>query len=131
MTTELTALGWAIVLALVQVLLHAGARTRETGLQYNAGARDQVGPQEGAVTGRLRRARDNLYESLPLFAAVVLIAHLAGRENGTTAAAAWTFLAARVIYVPLYALGVPMVRTLVWGVSLLAIVAYLWVILRP
>lgn len=131
MTTELTALGWTLVLALVQIFLHAGARNRETGLEYNAGPRDAAGPPEGAVTGRLRRARDNLFETLPLFAAAVLIAHAAGRESTTTAWAAWGYLAARVVYVPLYAFGVPKVRSLAWGVGLLALIAYLWVILKP
>ncbi len=131
MTTELTALGWTLVLAIVQIFLHAGARTQETGLTYNMGPRDGDGPPEGAVTGRLKRARANLYESLPLFAAAVLVAHAAGREGTTTAGAAWTYLAARIVYVPLYAFGVPVVRTLVWGVGLAAIGVYLVVILHP
>ena len=131
MTTELTALGWTLVLALVQIFLHAGARNQETGLQFNMGARDGSGPPERPVTGRLRRARDNLMETLPLFAAAVLIAHLAGREGALTAYAAWIYLIARVIYVPLYAFGVPGVRTAVWGVGVAALVAYFWAVLHP
>ena len=38
---------------------------------------------------------------------------------------------ARVVYVPLYAFGVPVVRTLVWGVGLVALLVYLWTILHP
>lgn len=131
MTTELIALGWTLVLAIVQLFLHAGARNRETGLDYNAGPRDSGGPPEGVVTGRLRRARDNLYETLPLFAAGVLVAHVTGRESAATAWAAWGYLAARVVYVPLYAFGVPKVRSIAWGLGLLAIVVYLWTILKP
>lgn len=131
MTTELTALGWTLVLAVVQILLHAGARNRETGTQFNMGPRDGGGPPEGAVTGRLRRAKENLYESLPLFAAAVLVAHAAGREGATTAAAAWTYLVARIVYVPLYAFGVPVVRSVVWGLSLAAVAVYIGVILHP
>ena len=97
MTTELTALGWTLVLAVVQIFLHAGARNRETGLEYNAGPRDDGGPPEGVVTGRLRRAKANLYETLPLFAAAVLVAHVAGRESATTVYAAWAYLIARVV----------------------------------
>ena len=104
MTTEFTALGWP---------------------------RDDGGPPEGAVTGRLRRARDNLYETLPLFAAAVLIAHAAGRESTATAYAAWTYLGARVLYIPLYAFGVTGVRSLVFGVGVAALVVYLLAILRP
>ena len=131
MTTELVALGWTLVLAVVQLFLHTGARNRETGLQYNMGPRDGGAPPEGVVTGRLHRARENLYETLPLFAAAVLIAHVAGREGTVTAYAAWTYLVARIVYVPLYAFGVPMVRSLVWGLGLAAVAVYLWVILHP
>lgn len=131
MTTELMVLGWTLVLAVVQIFLHAGSRNRETGLKYNAGPRDGGAPPEGPVTGRLRRAKENLYETMPLFAAAVLIAHVAGREGTTTLYAAWAYLIARIVYVPLYALGVPMVRSLVWGVSVLALLVYFGVILHP
>ena len=131
MTTELTALAWTLVLAVVQIFLPAGFRNRETGLDYNAGPRDGPAPPEGGVTGRLRRAQKNLYETLPLFIAAVLIAHVAGREGRLTAVAAWTYLAARIVYLPLYGFGVPRVRSIVWGVGLLAVLVYLWVILKP
>lgn len=131
MSTELTALGWTLVLAVVQILLPAGLRTRETGVEYNAGPRDDGGPPVGVVTGRLQRAQKNLFETLPLFAAAVLIAHAAGREGTVTAWAAWTYLAARVVYVPLYGLGVPKVRSLAWTIALAAVATYLFVILKP
>lgn len=131
MTTELTALGWVLVLAIVQIFLHAGARNRETGLQYNAGPRDGGAPPEGVVTGRLRRAKENLYETLPLFAAAVLVAHVAGREGTVTAYAAWTYLVARIAYVPIYAAGIPGVRSIVWGIGLAAVLVYFWTILHP
>ncbi|MDZ7768046.1 MAG: MAPEG family protein [Woeseiaceae bacterium] len=34
-----------------------------------------------------------------------------------TPAAAWTYLVARVVYVPVYASGVFLVRSIVWGVG--------------
>jgi len=117
MTFELTVLGWTLVLALVQVLLPAAWRNRETGLAYNAGPRDEDGPPVGRVTARLRRAQNNLFETLPLFAAAVLIAHVAGREGALTAWGVSLYLGARIVYVPLYACGVPYLRSLAWVVS--------------
>ena len=131
MTTELTALAWTLVLAVVQLMLPAGFRTRETGIDYNAGPRDGPGPPVGVVTARLQRAQANLYETLPLFAAAVLIAHVAGREGVVTAWAAWIYLAARVVYLPLYGYGVPKVRSVAWGVSLVAVLALIAVVLLP
>ncbi len=130
MSTELQALAWTVVLAIVQLFLPAGFRNRETGAAFNAGPRDEPGPPVGVVTGRLQRAQKNLYESLPLFAALVLMAHVAGREGAATAYAAWGFLVLRVIYVPLYGFGVPYVRSLVWGLSLACLVVYLGAVLR-
>ena len=122
MTPELTALAWTLVLAIVQVFLASGLRTQETGLPYGMSARDGPAPPPKPVTGRAQRAQQNLFETLPLFAAAVLIAHVAGREGAVTAWAAWIYLAARVVYLPLYALGIPYVRSLVWLVSLAGLI---------
>ncbi len=131
MTTELTILGWTLILAIVQVFLPAGFRNRETGIAFNAGPRDEPGPPVGKITGRLQRAEKNLFETLPLFAAAVLIAHVAHRDGALTLWGAWTYFVMRIIYVPLYAFGVPMVRSVAWILSVLGLVLILVAILRP
>jgi uncharacterized MAPEG superfamily protein len=118
MTPELTLLGWTLVLALFQILLASSLRTMETGIAFNMSARDGEAPPPRPVTARVQRARANLFETLPLFIAAVLIAHVAGRESAQTLLGCQLYLGARVLYLPLYAAGVPVVRTLVWGVSL-------------
>jgi uncharacterized MAPEG superfamily protein len=118
MTIELTILAWTLVLVLVHVLVPAMLRNRECGLAYNASPRDEPGAPVGKVTGRLMRAQSNLFETLPVFAAAILIAHVADREGALTHWGAWLYLIARVVYVPLYAAGVPYIRSLVWLVSL-------------
>jgi uncharacterized MAPEG superfamily protein len=129
MTTELTILAWTLVLALVQILLAAQLRTQETGLQYNMSARDEKAPPPRPVTARLQRAQANLFETLPLFAAAVLIAHVAGEESALTVWGCWLYLIARVVYLPLYAFGVPVLRSLVWALSLLGLVLVLAAVL--
>lgn len=132
MTPELTILAWTLVLAVVQVLLPAMARTSETGVDYNAGPRDAPSSAPvGKVTARLQRAQQNLFETLPLFAAAVLIAQVAGRNGELTFWGASLYLAARVIYVPLYAAGIPVVRSLVWSVGLLGLILVLAAVLLP
>ncbi|MDB4973650.1 MAG: inner rane protein [Myxococcaceae bacterium] len=131
MTTELTLLAWTLVLAVLQIMLPATLRTKETGTGYNVGPRDQPGPPVGTLTARLQRAEKNLFETLPLFVAAVLIAHVAGRESSQTAWGAGLYLAARVLYVPLYALGVPVVRTLVWSISFVGLALVLAAVLAP
>lgn len=129
MSTELVLLGWTLVLAVVQILLHSTARTRETGAAYNASARDGGAPPPGKVTARLERAKHNLFETLPLFIGAVLAAHVAGAEGTLTWWGCWLYLGARVLYVPLYAFGVPVVRSLVWLVSLAGLLMVLYALL--
>ena len=125
MSIELTILAWTLVLALVQVLLPAVLRNRETGIGYNASPRDEPGAPVGKLAGRLMRAQSNLFETLPVFAAAILIAHVASRENALTQWGAWLYLIARIVYVPLYAAGIPYIRSLVWTVSLAGILLVL------
>ena len=117
MTIELKMLAWTLVLAFAQILLFDFARTGQYGLKWNTGPRDETMPPLDPRAERLRRAQDNLFETLPLFIGAVLVAHVAGRENATTALGAQIYFWGRVAYVPLYAFGVRQVRSLVWPVS--------------
>lgn len=117
MTIELKMLAWTLVLAFVQILLFDFARTGQYGLKWNTGPRDEAMPPLSAQAERLRRAQDNLYETLPLFIAAVIVAHIAGREDAITQWGSEIYLAGRVIYVPLYAFGVRQIRSLVWLVA--------------
>jgi len=129
MTTELTLLAWTLVLALVHIMLVANLRTAETGIQYNASARDGEAPPPRPVTARLQRAQANLFETLPLFIGAVLIAHVSGSEGDLTLWGCWMYLVARIVYIPLYAAGIPYVRSLVWLVSLAGLVMVLAAVL--
>lgn len=129
MTTELTLLAWTLVLALVQIMLTANLRTAETGIEYNASARDGEAPPPRPVTARLQRAQANLFETLPLFIGAVLIAHVSGSEGDLTLWGCWMYLVARIVYIPLYAAGIPYVRSLVWLVSLAGLVMVLAAVL--
>lgn len=129
MTIELTLLAWTLVLALVQIGLAGTLRTQETGTAYNVGPRDEPGPPKRPVTGRMQRAQANLFETLPLFIAAVLIAHVADRDGALTLWGCWLYLIARIVYVPLYAFGIPVLRTLVYMVGLTGLVLILAAIL--
>jgi len=131
MTTELMLLGWTLVLALGQILLTALLRDQETGMAYSMGPRDGAAPPPRPVTARLQRAQANLFETLPLFAAAVLVAHVAGREGALTLWGCWLYLGARIAYLPLYAAGIPVLRSLVWFASLAGLVMLLAAVLAP
>ncbi|WP_296166065.1 MAPEG family protein [uncultured Brevundimonas sp.] len=128
MTTELIYLSATLILAVVQIFLPAAGRTSQYGPKWNAGPRDGDMPPVKPVTARLERAQANLYETLPLFIGAVLIAHVIGVQDGLTLWGAALYFWARVVYVPLYAFGVPYLRTVVFLVSL---VGLLMVIAAP
>lgn len=126
MTIELKMLAWAGLLGIAQILLAAAAITRERGTRWNASARDGAEPEPGVLAGRLRRAQANFLETFPIFAAAAIAVVLAGRADATTALAAQLYFWARLVYVPLYAAGVPYVRSLAWVVSLAGVLMLLW-----
>ena len=131
MTFELTILAWTLVLAFVQVLAFDIARTGQYGLKWNTGARDEEMPPLSPMANRLQRAQNNLFETLPLFIAAVLIAHVADRNSDLTHWGSLIFLIGRIVYVPLYAYGVKQVRSLVWLVATAGLLMIFWAILAP
>jgi uncharacterized MAPEG superfamily protein len=124
-TPELTILAATLVLALVQILLPAAGRTMEQGLSWNAGPRDGLPVRSGLITARLERAQANLMETLPLFVGAVLIAHVIGEDGPLTFWGTQAFFWARLVYIPLYAFGVPYVRSIVWLIATGGLVAVL------
>ena len=125
MTPEFIMLAFTLVLALVQIGAAGMARTAELGGKWNAGPRDGAAPPPGTVAGRLMRAQSNLFETLPIFAAAVIMAHIAGKDGALTALGAHLYFFGRLIYLPLYAFGVPYIRSLVWLVAAAGLVMVL------
>lgn len=60
------------------------------------------------------RAQSNLFETLPLFIGAVVMASIEGKFGTLTFLGTHLYFFGRLIYVPLYAFGVPVVRSLVW-----------------
>ena len=78
---------------------------------------------------RTKRSHMNLIENIAPFAILVLVAHVAGKANATTALAAQIFFWSRVAMVVGHSAGIPFLRTGAWGVSLAALVMILLQIL--
>lgn len=125
MTTEMCMLVWSVALGLIQIALAASGSVAQRGLTWAAGARDGEPKALTGVAGRLCRASSNFLETFPLFAAAVLAAFALQRHDGMIALGAQLYFWARVAYVPVYAAGIPYLRTLVWTVSIVGIVMVL------
>ena len=124
MAFELQILGWAALLWAVQLVLMAVPANRQLSPSYLASPRDEQRPLTG-VTARLERAYKNHLEALLFFAVAVLVVVLGGASTALTEQCAIVFLVARVVYVPLYALGVPWLRSVVWAAGFFAAVVML------
>ena len=121
MSLELQLLVCAIALTVIQVVVAATGATLQVGLAPLAGNREGL-PEITGWAGRATRAHRNMLENLVLFTALVLIAHVAGKTNATTALGAQLFFWGRVAYAPIYVIGVPVLRTLAWTVSVIGLV---------
>src|SRR5690349_17497470 len=130
MTTDLWMLAWSAVLCLVAPYPGITAlMALPGGMAWGVGNRD-THLAVPAWLERTRRAHANMVENLIPFACLVLVAHAGGKANATTAFAAQLFLAARVLYTLVYLAGIPLLRTLIFAVAVLADFMILMQILR-
>ena len=116
MTLELKLLVWSAALALMQMIIAVVAAIMQVGLVPLIGNRENLPALEG-WSDRARRAQLNMLESLPVFAVLVLVAQVAGKTNAVTALGARLFFWGRLAYAPVYVIGIPWLRTVLWGVS--------------
>jgi uncharacterized MAPEG superfamily protein len=128
MTFALLWLALTLLLAMVYIFAAAAARTAKFGGQWNAGARDGDMGDPGVLAGRLARAQANLFETLPLMIGAVLIAHVANADPGLTTLGTQLYFFSRLAYLPLYAMGVPYLRTVAWMVGLFGFFAVLYAV---
>jgi uncharacterized MAPEG superfamily protein len=120
-SVELRMLTLSVVLGIVQIIAASHAASLQRGYRWAASPRDaQVEPLRG-VAGRLDRALRNFVETFPLFAAVVLVAHATGTHDALTEWGTRLYFWGRIVYVLLYAAGVPLIRSLVWNVATIGI----------
>ncbi len=124
MTPELTALALAALLQAIQYILMAVPANLELGPRYTASPRDTDRMADlSPKAARLVRALNNHFEALILFTIAVTIVTLSGQSTPFTQTCAWVYLAARILYVPAYALGLAPWRSAVWGVGFCATIA--------
>ena len=126
MTTDL----WMLVAttlwcAFIPTLSLFGRFQTPGGMTWALGNRDT--PLETADwVRRGDRAHMNTVENLPLFTVLVLVAHLTGSANATTALGATFFFLARVAHTLIYVAGIPVARTIAYGVSVVGMLMILF-----
>jgi uncharacterized MAPEG superfamily protein len=93
----------------------------QVGNRYTMGPRDEDRKRTG-VAGRLDRAQWNFLETFGIFSVCVLLVHLTGAYGDLSFWGSILYLVGRALYLPLYAWGVPWVRSISWNLATLGLV---------
>jgi len=109
---------WAsAVLGTVYLLAAVIPSVLGRGLPWAMGPRDEPPADAGKVAARLDRAWKNFVETFPLFVAAILVEASVVQDSDLAGLGAQLYFWGRVAFLPIYALGLPVVRTLAWTVS--------------
>ena len=119
MSTELQILGLYGLVVIITILAQVLAAQAQVGLPMLLAPRDD-GPKLIGVAGRLERAQLNSIVAMALFAPAILILAQKGISTSSTLLAAQAFLIARILYVQIYAMGLPWARTIAWLIGFIA-----------
>jgi uncharacterized MAPEG superfamily protein len=126
MMTTVQAMVWSGILTFLMLVLGLLLRTKAwgpEGMMVAFGNREAVVAPLG-LGGRADRAANNQIEAMAMFLALVLAASIAGKAP-QAAMGATVFFWARVVYWPVYLAGIPVLRTLVWLVSIVGLILIL------
>ncbi len=114
---------WCVLAA--GLLPYVAVVVAKAGVRYdNRNPRGFLAGLQG-YRARANHAQLNSFEAFPLFAAVVIIAHQLGAEQGRLDMLALGFIAARVAYLGAYLADKASIRSLFWMVGLVCAVAIL------
>ena len=129
MPVELKIAAFGAVLLFIHIFTATRFKTSQYGRKWNVGARDETLPPPNEITGRTMRAQANFQETFPIAIVALLGVVLADRTSHLTALGGWIWLGARIIYLPLYAAGVPVIRTIVYTISIVGLGMVIWPLL--
>jgi len=121
MTIELWILFAAACLGIVHISAASFAFKAQVGNRYTVGPRDEDLKPSG-IAGRLARAQANFTETFPVFAVFVTIVALTDAGGPLSLWGSAVYLAGRIVYLPLYAAGIPWLRTFSWNIATLGLV---------
>jgi uncharacterized MAPEG superfamily protein len=98
------------------------------GFAKGGGGYDNARPRESMAKYEGRQARavaahSNSFEAFPLFAAAILMAAQTGTDPQTINALAIGFIVARIIYIFAYITDRPLLRSIVWSIGLVLVLA--------
>lgn len=115
-------LALCILLGLVHLVVAGALSVASRGNKWALGPRDGEPPPLSRIGGRADRALRNFLETFVFFAAALVCAIAIDRDGPRAVLGAQLYLWGRVAYLPLYLAGVPVLRTIAWGVAVAGII---------
>lgn len=120
MPIELSMLFAATIVTMLLLFVQGGVTPLAHGFKWGLGPRDE--PRTPTILqGRMNRIVANHLEGMMMFIPLILIANLAGISTPLTQWGAMIFVGGRIAFAFVYAAGIPVLRSAVWGVSLAGI----------
>ena len=129
MPVELRIAALGALLLFVYIFTATRFKTAQYGRKWNVGARDEELAEPNPLSGRTMRAQANFLETFPIAIVALLGVVIAGKTSQWTALGGWIWLGARVVYLPLYAAGVPVIRTVIWSIGTIGLAMVIWPLL--
>lgn len=86
------------------------------------GPRDDL-PENGIYRARALKSATNFQENLPIFLVLGVLAFVVeGADQAMAVLGAQIFVLSRLVYMPIYIAGIPVVRSLVFSVGLIGLI---------
>jgi uncharacterized MAPEG superfamily protein len=124
MAFELQMIAAGALIGLVNILWLVGLTVPKFGMSWAMGSREDPVAMDGMI-GRVQRSLTNFGETFPIFVGAVAVAYLGGRLGQLSSYGALAYVIGRAFYLPIYAFGVPVLRTVAWMLSLAGILSIL------
>ena len=111
-------LSFLLVLIQITIPVLISLFSKSIKLSYLFSSRDE-NSDTSIYEDRANRALKNLYETFPVFIGLILLSIINDVDNSLLAMI-WLF--ARIIYVPVYIVGINYVRTGIWAIALICLI---------
>ncbi len=116
--TNILILSFLLVLIQITIPVLISLLTNNVKLSYLFSSRDNEA-NTSIYIDRANRSLNNLFETLPIFIGLVLLSIINDVDNSLLA---MIWLLARIIYVPVYIVGINYLRTGIWAIALICLI---------
>ena len=116
--TSILILSFLLVLIQITIPVLISLLTNNVKLSYLFSSRDNAANTSKYID-RANRSLNNIFETLPIFIGLILLSIINDVDNSLLAMI-WLF--ARIIYVPVYIVGINYVRTGIWAIALICLI---------